>query len=62
MVEGAEFRWHETLGVAPNAAQATLHRAMTRLATLYHPDKGGQAEQMIRVNAAYERASRERPR
>jgi len=35
---------------------------MTRLAMLYHPDKGGQPEQMIRVNAAYERALRERPR
>jgi transcriptional regulator with XRE-family HTH domain len=62
MVEDAEFRWHETLGVAPNADQATLRRAMTRLAMLYHPDKGGQPEQMIRVNAAYERALRERPR
>jgi len=62
MVEDAEFRWHEILGVAPNADQATLRRAMTRLAMLYHPDKGGQPEQMIRVNAAYERALRERPR
>jgi transcriptional regulator with XRE-family HTH domain len=62
MVEDAALSWHETLGVAPNADQATLRRAMTRLAMLYHPDKGGQPEQMIRVNAAYERASRERPR
>ncbi len=62
MVENAEFRWHEILGVAPNADQATLRRAMTRLAMLYHPDKGGQPEQMIRVNAAYERGLRERPR
>jgi transcriptional regulator with XRE-family HTH domain len=62
MVEDAEFRWHEILGVAPNADQATLRRAMTRLAMLYHPDKGGQPEQMIRVNAADERALRERPR
>ncbi len=29
MVEEAEFRWHESLGVAPNADQATLRRAMT---------------------------------
>ncbi len=62
MVEDAEFRWHEILGVSANADQATLRRAMTRLAMLYHPDKGGQPEQMIRVNAAYERALRERPR
>jgi hypothetical protein len=39
MVEEAEFRWHEILGVAPNADQATLRRAMTRLAMLYHPDQ-----------------------
>jgi hypothetical protein len=61
MVEDAEFRRHETLGVSPNTDAATLRRAMTRLAMLYHPDKGGRPEQTIRVNAAYERASKERP-
>jgi transcriptional regulator with XRE-family HTH domain len=61
MVEDAAFRWHETLGVSPNADPATLRRAMTRLAMIHHPDKGGRPEQMIRVNAAYERALLERP-
>jgi DnaJ-domain-containing protein 1 len=62
MVEDTEFRWHETLGVSPNADPAAIRRAMTRLAMIYHPDKGGRPEQMIRVNAAYERASQDRPR
>jgi transcriptional regulator with XRE-family HTH domain len=62
MVEDAEFRWHEILGLSPNANVAALRRAMTKLAMIYHPDKGGRPEQMIRVNAAYERALRERPR
>jgi transcriptional regulator with XRE-family HTH domain len=62
MLEDAEFRWHETLGISPNADVATLRRAMTKLAMTYHPDKGGRPEQMTRVNAAYERALQERPR
>jgi len=61
-LDAADFRWHETLGVSPNADPAAIRRAMTRLAVIYHPDKGGQAEQMSRVNAAYERAQSDRPR
>jgi transcriptional regulator with XRE-family HTH domain len=61
MLEAAEFRWHETLGVAPNADATALRQAMTRLAMLYHPDKGGAPEQMSRVNAAYERARHATP-
>ena len=62
MVEDAEFRWHETLGISPNADLAALRRTMTKLAMIYHPDKAGRPEQMTRVNAAYERAQQERPR
>ena len=29
---------------------------MTRLALLYHPDKGGKVEHMVRINEAYEAA------
>lgn len=43
MVEETEFRWHETLSVSPYADAATLRRALTRLAMIYHPDKGGSA-------------------
>jgi hypothetical protein len=33
---------------------------MTRLAVLYHPDKGGTTEQMIRINKAYDEARKAR--
>ena len=36
-------------------------RAMTRLAMLYHPDKGGTTEQMVRINKAYEEARKAHP-
>lgn len=55
-LEEVEFRWHETLGVAPNADPGTLRRAMARLALAYHPDRGGTQEQMARINAAYAHA------
>jgi transcriptional regulator with XRE-family HTH domain len=60
--EEIQFAWHETLGVPPNADAATLRRAMARLATIYHPDKGGQSDLMSRVNDAYERAQSNRSR
>ena len=56
MLEDAAFSWHETLGVTPGADASTARRAMTKLALIYHPDKHGSQEQMIRVNAAYEMA------
>ena len=62
MLEEITFAWHETLGVPPNADPAALRRAMARLALIYHPDKGGQPDLVRRVNAAYERAQRDRSR
>jgi transcriptional regulator with XRE-family HTH domain len=56
MVDEAAFHWHEILGVSPGADATAARRAMTRLALLYHPDKGGQPEQMARVLAAYDAA------
>ena len=61
-LEEIQFAWHETLGVPPNADAAALRRAMARLALIYHPDKGGQPDLMRRVNAAYERAQRDKSR
>lgn len=55
-LEETSFGWHEILGVPPNADASAARRAMTQLALRYHPDKGGQPEQMTRVNAAYEAA------
>jgi hypothetical protein len=55
-LEEAELAWHEVLGVDADADAATARRAMTRLALGYHPDTGGNQEQMARINAAYETA------
>ena len=55
-VEAAVFDWSEVLGVSATSDVLTIRRAMLRLAALYHPDKGGQPDQMVRVNAAYEQA------
>lgn len=54
------FSWAEVLGVSPDAEATEARRAMTRLAVLYHPDKGGTTEQMVRINKAYEEARKAR--
>ena len=53
LLEEAQFIWHETLGVPPNADAGMIRRAWARLARAYHPDAGGTQEQMARLNAAY---------
>ena len=58
LLEEVQFSWHETLGVPPNADPGAIRRAWARLAHAHHPDKGGTQEQMVRLNAAYERAGR----
>ena len=57
-LEEVQFSWHETLGVTPTADAVIIRRAWARLAHAHHPDKGGTQEQMVRLNAAYERAGR----
>jgi DnaJ-domain-containing protein 1 len=54
--EETAFDWHEILGVAGTADAAEAPRAMSKLALIYHPDKGGQPAQMSRINAAYAQA------
>lgn len=58
-VDEARFRWHEILGVSPRADAASILRAMTGLARRTHPDVGGDPEQMVRINEAYEHARQE---
>lgn len=55
-LEEASFSWAEVLSLKPNAEPMEARRAMTRLALLYHPDKGGKVEHMVRINEAYEAA------
>ena len=58
LLEELQFSWHETLGVPPDADAGAIRRAWARLAHAHHPDKGGTQQQMVRLNAAYERAGR----
>jgi len=43
------------LGVAPNASQAEIQAAYTRLMRLAHPDKGGTSGLAAQLNAARDR-------
>lgn len=44
---------YETLGVAPNATAAQIKAAFRKLASLHHPDRGGDKEKSAAVNDAY---------
>ena len=60
MAEDTAFRWHEVLGVPAEADPTTVRQAWTALALLYHPDKRGRPEQMVRLNAADASEAREK--
>ena len=53
-----EIEWWETLGVAPEAQPSEVRTAWKGLAKQLHPDFGGNALLMARVNAAYEHFKR----
>jgi len=57
-VEAANFSWSEVLGIPAGSDLLAVRKAMLRLASIYHPDKGGLSEQMVRVGAAYGHALR----
>ncbi len=46
--------YYAILQVHPKAEPEVIQAAYRRLAAKYHPDKGGDAEQMKRINAAWE--------
>lgn len=46
--------WYEVLGVDSNASRKEIAAAYRKLATVHHPDKGGQMADMIEINAAWE--------
>ena len=56
MLENTQLECHQVLGVPYGADMAAIRRAMRGLALLYHPDTGGQPEQMTVVNQAYAEA------
>jgi transcriptional regulator with XRE-family HTH domain len=51
-VDEAQFRWHETLGVPPDAATGEIDGAVRRLAHRYAPDQGGTEAQRTRIDTA----------
>lgn len=44
---------YEVLHLAPDAPVEVVHAAYRALARLHHPDVGGQAEDMAKLNRAY---------
>lgn len=44
---------HATLYVLPNAPKEVIRAAYRALATIHHPDAGGDSERMIEINKAY---------
>jgi DnaJ-class molecular chaperone len=51
---------YQVLGLAPSAADEVVKYAYKHLAKKAHPDAGGSAEAMARLNKAYEEIARER--
>lgn len=56
---GAEH-WSEVLGIARDAPVAEIEAAYRHKAKTAHPDQGGQASAMARLNAAREQARKDR--
>ena len=50
------------LGLPSNATPQQIKRRYRTLAKQYHPDRGGDQQQMKRIIAAYEFLSRDQPK
>jgi hypothetical protein len=46
---------YKTLGIEPGVSDGAVRERYLQLARTHHPDRGGQPEQMRRINDAYER-------
>ena len=46
--------WWEVLGVEQRTTQTAIRNAYRALARIHHPDRGGDADQFRRIQAAYE--------
>lgn len=52
----------KTLGVVPEISDVALRERYLSLARQHHPDHGGKAEDMRRINEAYEKVLEQRER
>jgi len=50
----APEQWFTVLGVSANATDEQVEEAYRRLAMQHHPDRGGDSQEMARINAARE--------
>lgn len=53
---GAAREWWDVLGVPRNSSADEARAAFRRLASENHPDRGGSAERMAEINAAWAKA------
>lgn len=53
-------QWWNTLGVTSTATRAEIDEAYRKLAMKHHPDRGGDAGEMARVNAARDQSYEQR--
>jgi|SRR5712671_2028426 len=51
--------WRQTLGLDEKAGLAEAKERWQELARQHHPDRGGEADEMARINFAYETAKKE---
>lgn len=53
--------WWQVLGINASATRAEIDAAYKRLASINHPDKGGDTTRMSEINRAREAALKDRP-
>ena len=52
--------YYSTLGVARNASPEDLKKAYKKASMQHHPDRGGDSNEFVKIQEAYERIKSER--
>ncbi len=50
--------WWETLEISREATESEITKAYRRLASIHHPDRGGEHSKFVEIQKAYEEATR----
>lgn len=56
----ASGQWWQVMGLSPQTATAEVQERFRELVMRHHPDRGGDSDKMVAVNAAYESFKKER--